>query len=509
MLLAQGLAGASLLRANTAFQDEALYLWAGHLQISAWLHGTPIPAFPTFFSGAPVLYPPLAAVADALGGLTGARLLSLLFMLGATTLLWSTVRQLHGRVPAFFACALFALWGPSLRLGAFATYDAMSLLLMAAAARCAVQAGRSRGASGWLVAAAVALAAANATKYASAIFDPVVLGLAWGVAARTMDWRAALGRALTLGVYTAGILGALLVLGGGEYLTGIAATTFARSTGSTPSAEIATQAWQLGGPLLALAVLGGLAAWLGGLRGPDRLLILLMVVAGLLVPVAYLHLGSLTSFSKHIDFGLWFVAIAAGVGLGQLLRPWRTAGPRRLLTAGMALTMCLPAWAGLQAAHSLFRTWPDSRPVVSTAARVLSRTRGPILAENPSLFEYYLPQGRQWLRWSSGCSIRLPSGRSISQPVGNCYRNRNYVSFVDRGYFSAVILLFGDKGQFDGPLTRALSRSPRYRRAAQVVYGRQLADIWVRHPQPRQGESLAGLPHTTPLQAILIPEARP
>ncbi|MGH7611407.1 MAG: hypothetical protein ACREN4_05245, partial [Candidatus Dormibacteria bacterium] len=114
-----------------------------------------------------------------------------------------------------------------------------------------------------------------------------------------------------------------------------------------------------------------------------------------------------------------------------------------------------------------------------------------------------------WLRWSSGCSIRLPSGRSISQPVGNCYRNRNYVSFVDRGYFSAVILLFGDKGQFDGPLTRALSRSPRYRRAAQVVYGRQLADIWVRHPQPRHGESLARLPHTTPLQAILIPEARP
>ncbi len=31
---------------NTAFPDEALYLWAGHLEWSHWLYGTAIPAFP-------------------------------------------------------------------------------------------------------------------------------------------------------------------------------------------------------------------------------------------------------------------------------------------------------------------------------------------------------------------------------------------------------------------------------------------------------------------------------
>ena len=42
-----------LVTSNTAFTDEAMYLWAGRLEWSHWLHNTPIPSFPTYFSGAP------------------------------------------------------------------------------------------------------------------------------------------------------------------------------------------------------------------------------------------------------------------------------------------------------------------------------------------------------------------------------------------------------------------------------------------------------------------------
>jgi hypothetical protein len=66
-----------LVWSNSAYIDEATYLWAGHLEIAHWLHSNPIPLFQTWFSGAPVFYPPLAALADHVGGLTGARLLSL------------------------------------------------------------------------------------------------------------------------------------------------------------------------------------------------------------------------------------------------------------------------------------------------------------------------------------------------------------------------------------------------------------------------------------------------
>lgn len=95
---------------NTAFQDEGLYLWAGHLEIAHWLHDTAIPAFPAFLSGSPVLYPPLGALADSIGGLAAARILSLGLMLTATSMLWSTVSRLYGRRAAFFGCAVFARW---------------------------------------------------------------------------------------------------------------------------------------------------------------------------------------------------------------------------------------------------------------------------------------------------------------------------------------------------------------------------------------------------------------
>ena len=151
-----------LVRADTAFEDEATYLWAGHLEWAHWLHGASIPPFPAYFSGAPFLYPPLGALADSIGGLTAARVLSLIFMLGATALLWDTTRRLFGARAAFFAAALFAVLGPTLHLAAFATYDALAVLFMGLAAWLVVRARQQQGATGWMIAAAVALALAVA-----------------------------------------------------------------------------------------------------------------------------------------------------------------------------------------------------------------------------------------------------------------------------------------------------------------------------------------------------------
>ena len=136
----------SLLRSNTAFSDESLYLWAGRLEWSHWLHGSPLPTFATYFSGAPVIYPPLAALADSIGGLAAARLLSLCFMVGATLLLYSTTGRLFGRRAAACAAAVFVCLGPAQVLSAFATYDAMAIFLIALATWLAV---RGRGGRDW------------------------------------------------------------------------------------------------------------------------------------------------------------------------------------------------------------------------------------------------------------------------------------------------------------------------------------------------------------------------
>ena len=179
-----------LVGADTAFQDEAEYLWAGHLEWSHWLHGTVVPPFASYFSGAPGIYPPLAALAGTAGGLAAARLLSLVFMLGATALLWAAAGRLFGRRAAFFSCALFALSGPALHLGAFATYDAMSVFLLALASWLVVSASGDGEAAGRMALAGVVMAAANATAYSTTLFDPVVILLALLTAwpARRTGW---------------------------------------------------------------------------------------------------------------------------------------------------------------------------------------------------------------------------------------------------------------------------------------------------------------------------------
>ncbi|MFY9929713.1 MAG: glycosyltransferase family 39 protein, partial [Streptosporangiaceae bacterium] len=154
-----------LLRADTASQAEALYLRAGHEQWAHWLHGAAIPQYSSYFSGSPAIYPPAGALADSAGGLAGARALSLIFMLGATVLLWDSASRLFGRRAAAFSAALFALLGTTVHLGTFATYDALSVLLVAASAWCVIRAGAREPATRWMIAAGALLAVANATAY--------------------------------------------------------------------------------------------------------------------------------------------------------------------------------------------------------------------------------------------------------------------------------------------------------------------------------------------------------
>ena len=177
VLAVQAVLSLRLIWSNTAFQDEALYLRAGHLEWARWLHQAPIPDFPSYFSGAPVIYPPLGAMADSIGGLAAARILSLCFMLGVTSLLWATTARLYGRRAALLAAGLFATLAGTQFLGAIATFDPMALFLLALAAWLGV---RSADCQFWtrtalLVTTGATLAAADAVKYATALFTPVVL----------------------------------------------------------------------------------------------------------------------------------------------------------------------------------------------------------------------------------------------------------------------------------------------------------------------------------------------
>jgi 4-amino-4-deoxy-L-arabinose transferase-like glycosyltransferase len=502
-----------LVWANTAFTDEALYLRAGHLEIAHLLHGMVIPAFPTYFSGAPVIYPPLAALADSVAGLAGARILSLFFMLGATSLLWAVAGRLYDHRAAFFSAAIFALLGTTIRLGAFATFDAMALFLLALSVWCIVRSAAHPRASGWLVAAAFAMAAANATKYPSALFDPVIVGVLILLTLPGLTIREALARAGTLVAYVAGVLCFLLVLGGGEYVTGIEQTTLLRVQGTSAAHVVLGQAWSLTSVVVVLAATAVLTCALFEKLWSRRLLVMLMATAVILVPIEQARIHTTTSLSKHVDFGVWFAAVAAGFLVSSILRvaPWRTVRAGVFVVSLASLTAL--AWMGLGQAQAIFRSWPNSAALITTLDRLLPGTRGPILDDsNRALAEYYLPaQGDQWYRWSNDTSLRLPHGRSVSVPVASQTGSKMFTSRVRTGYFSVVILNFTSASWLDQRLLPALEANAHYQLTAAVPYGSKDSEIWEYRPSGHF-ESLDLSPPTppgTPLGSLLTPAIRP
>jgi hypothetical protein len=271
-----------------------------------------------------VIYPPLGAAADSLGGLAGARVLSLAFMLGATVLLWGAAARLFGRRASFFAVALFAVLGTTLHLGVFATTDAMSLFLVALAAWCVIRAGAREPATGWMVAAAAALALADdAAAYTCLLFAPLITALALLTAPRAgRGWPAA-RRAGTVLAATAVLLGA----GGGSYLGGFERTMLTWAAGSATPAGVLGQSWSWTGLVLVLAIAGvviscasrgGAAqAWLLGFFSAA-------LVAG---PLEQAQLHTAAALDQHVGLGAWFAAIAAGYTVDRFIETW--PGPRR------------------------------------------------------------------------------------------------------------------------------------------------------------------------------------
>ena len=239
---------------NTAYFDEAQYLYSGHLELEHLLHGTALQgSFTSVYSGSPVLYPVLAAAVDQLGGLTAARLLSLAEMLSVTALLYSLTRRLFNERVALCAALLFCVTEPVIFLGNFATYDATSLFLLALAAWIMVRTAAFR----WpvfLLAAPVA-ALAVGVKYAALLFVPTIAVLP-PLASWPLRGRRVLLYPLAFVAAVGGLLYGGLRLGGHAYVAAISSTTTNRAHGATPVTTLLRETAEWGGVIFVLALIG-------------------------------------------------------------------------------------------------------------------------------------------------------------------------------------------------------------------------------------------------------------
>jgi 4-amino-4-deoxy-L-arabinose transferase-like glycosyltransferase len=477
VLLIQAALSLRLIWSNTAFPDEALYLWAGRLEISHLLHGgTALPDFASYFSGAPVLYPPLgAAVADVFG-LPGARLLSLGLMLGATVLLHGITRRLFDRRAAFFAAALFAGLAATQFLGAFATYDAMALFLLAAASWLGIAATErtGRAAVKATAAAAAVLALANATKYASALFDPVILTM---VAAASWQRRGRLGAIrsawLMLGVL-AFLLAAGVALGGGSYLHGVLSTTLARAPGTYSEAFLLYTSAKWLWPVAVLAGFGVLAAATAG-RGRSFLLLAIGLAAAItLAPVDQARIHTYTSLFKHDGYGAWFACMLAGYALAALSRVVPQAKALAAFRAGV-LAVVLVAIPAVPTAAAHYG-WPNSTRLMTAMRKVLAAYRGEnILADdNGQLLNYYLGAEMAHRSVTGTWYFSYPS-----PSTGRLEDAQAYAAAIRQGHFSVIMLECWDNRAVDIAIMRDASlAATHYRLYGRIPYSATGAHGW-------------------------------
>ena len=476
MLVVQTVLSARLLRADTAFQDEAAYLWAGHLEWAHLLHGTSIPPFASYFSGAPVIYPPIGALADSIGGLTAARILSLAFMLGATALLWSVTRELFGRQAAFFGAALFATLGPTLHLGAFASYDAMSVFLVSLAAWLVVRAGARHDATRWLVGAGAVLAVANATAYSSIFADLVVILLAFLIALPDLGRKLAASRCLSVLIVVVVLLGMGCLIGGSSYVHGFEITTLERAPGSASMSAVLTDAWSWTGVLVVAAVCGVVISAVGREARTRTVLLAVLAAAALLGPFEQAYLHTAASLNKHVGLGAWFAAIAAGYAVDRLIAAVADGSARTVTCGACVFAMALPVSLGVSQSRQFSDDWPRSSDFVAIIRPLVEHGTGRLLVEDPSIAEYYLHAESQWVRWSSTRNIVLPSGASSGGPSdsagivgpGNA---GTFGTKIEEGYFSLVALNFADTTTLDDQIAADLALNPHYKKILVVPYG--------------------------------------
>jgi 4-amino-4-deoxy-L-arabinose transferase-like glycosyltransferase len=477
VLVAQAVLTVPWLWRTAPFTDEALYIEAGHAEWAHWLQHVAGPDYASWFSGAPVLYPPVAAAADSAGGLPAARAVSLIVMFAATALVYLMGCHLFNRRIGGLAAAVFAVGGLTVHYGAFATFGPFALFLLTLAAWAAVRV--RDGGFWWLPACVLALVAANAAKYATLLWDPVVVGMLVLHGWEKGIWQA-IGRACSVTATVLILEAGLLMLGGADYARGLIATTLFRSIHwGTPSsaAGVLARAFLLVGVVVLTGALGVIVSVLRRRPPALTLFLCLLVLAALLAPIDQARIHQLPSLDKNIGFGLPFAALGAGYALGEG-RSWlgrrRTWGKLAAAITAAVVLLAVLVSGRLEGVQFRGPGIAEARKIVA-AIRHGYRPGTYVISDGGARMEqYYLPD--------------IPPGRWLGMFASNAAQRQRIARDIKCGQVSVVVLR-KSAGRFDHPYDRTVARmlAGRARKKPTVVtQGKYSTDVYATHGPARR-----------------------
>jgi Dolichyl-phosphate-mannose-protein mannosyltransferase len=446
---------------TAAYTDEALYLTAAHTGWSNLL------SYANSFPGCPALYPPIAGALDSVGGLYAARMLSLIFMLASTALIYLIGDRLFGRMPAVLGALLFAVCGIAVHLGAAATFDPMALFLLVLALYAAVR--MRDGGIRWLMICPIALAAANLTKYATTAWDPVIIGtiVLYG-------WSKGKTQAICLATSVTATVAmldvAILLLGGANLATGILVNTIyplpQSGPPSSPVSVLAHAALMIG-LIVLIAIAGVWASVVKKMPATATAFLSVLVLAALLAPIQQARIHEMTSLDQNMSFGLPFAALGAGYALGAW-RQWlgRQRHWGKIVATVAAVVTVLTMLVVGRVERVQFRG-----PGVETTNAVLAAIGSNYVPKSfvlddstPTMDQYYLPEipTDMWIR-----SLVIHNTFQIAQMTQRiCSRD-----------FS-VIVLRTEGSNFDRTVVALLQHSHLYNLKLRTGTGGHETRVW-------------------------------
>jgi Dolichyl-phosphate-mannose-protein mannosyltransferase len=380
---------------NTFDQDEAMSVNAGHQLIAHLLHGTPVPAFGSYFSGVPSAYAVPAAMVDALGGAGLVHAASTAMVMLTTVAVYLVTRRLFGQSAALVAAGVFAVDPAAVFIGRYASFDAPALLLLALALCLAVKA-----ADRWLYAVAIGpvLVLACAEKYLVLALVPGVLLLTAIVGVQEFGRRRGLRAAALATAATLAAAGLLAVTLTSADWHGLMFTSLDRVTQMPESrAALLRQCLRYGGGLTAAGLAGVIV-----LRERWRLPVVLLAMSA--VPaLAQLRFNEGTSLERNMAFGLLFLAPLVGVAGAHLLRRGRVLAARAA-AALAALVLLLSSGMGTSAA--MVNGWPNSAQIDMILAHYVHAGPQRYLADGSQIPAYYLSRSTSYGQWQTTSAPR-------------------------------------------------------------------------------------------------------
>jgi hypothetical protein len=457
--------------------DEALYINSGHVVIQHLLHGGSanageLSSFGGYFSGAPNLYPVVAAALDFAGGLVLARLFSLFCMLIANVCIYMTGRHLFSKNVGLLASVVFALTGSVQFVGKLATYDAPCLTLIAVATALAIT--KKSMASAAIV--GTLLAVATATKYAGLALVPFVLLLTFvaTLTAKDFRWQPEFWRATLRGSVATICFAGLLLIGYHLWGSGIAVgvkftTTGREALNPAPQTSLLKSLLYDVGLTWALALAGILVMIFR--RGWDKALIMVVMLGGgSIIQASSVRIHELTSLDKHTFFTGFFCAIPAAVALSWALS---RRGRMTLVTLAVIWLLLIDGMWRSKAQYS----WPSS---LMTPIREINTLQipGQYFSFDSDAGTYYTTANPQ-IKWYPAASAHALFTGGEQQVIA-MEQSHKFTGFL----FQTTNLSSQDLAMLH-VLERYLTKDSYYFRTSAIrvsPYGDAVWELWMHYP---------------------------